>query len=68
MIIAAVAKSKGQRFHFLGQRGNLQCESLVTEEFCSYGLSHSNRLAKVVNEGYHFMKSAPSEGIFGDFH
>jgi hypothetical protein len=35
MIIAAVAKAKGQRFHFLGQRRNLQFKSSVEKEFCS---------------------------------
>jgi hypothetical protein len=66
MIFAAVAKSKGQRFHFLGQRGNLQCKSSVAEEFCSYDLSQSNRLAKVVNGKYHFYEK-PGRGFFRDF-
>jgi hypothetical protein len=57
MIIAAVAKSKGQRFHFLGQRRNLQLKSSVAEEFCSYSQSHNNRHAKAVNGMDHFVKA-----------
>jgi hypothetical protein len=66
MIIGAVAKSKGQRFHFLGQRRILPFKSSVAKEFCSAFWVIANRLAKVVNQKYRFMK-AQREGIFGDF-